>query len=101
MPKRKPQFRPLYLFEGVKEEPKKASNEVMLLAFESYRVRMTLIKGEPWWVAADVCRVLEVGNTTMAVERLDDDERATLNNTEGGGRAHTLNIINESGLYSL
>jgi prophage antirepressor-like protein len=54
--------------------------------------------GEPWWLAADVCDVLDLGNPTQALTRLDEDEKSTLISNEGGpGRR----IINESGLYSL
>lgn len=61
-------------------------------------VRSITIDGEPWFVAADVCAVLEVQNTTDALSRLDDDEKARLNLGLPGG---DTNIINESGLYSL
>ena len=39
--------------------------------------------GEVWFVAQDVCDALDVGNVSMAVNRLDDDE-CTLNTVEGG-----------------
>lgn len=61
--------------------------------------------GEPWFVAADVCSVLAIANPSDAVSRLDEDERMTLGSTEGHsgkrGGPQSLNIINESGLYSL
>ena len=38
-------------------------------------VRTTIIDGEPWFVAADVCRVLEISNPTMALNRLETDEK--------------------------
>lgn len=61
-------------------------------------------KGEPWWVAKDVCDVLELTNPTEAVRNLDDDERGTLRISEGtsseGGNPN-VNIISESGLYTL
>lgn len=61
--------------------------------------------GEPWFVAVDVCTALEIGNPTMALGRLDEDEKMTLNSTEGHsgsrGGAQVMNIINEPGLYSL
>lgn len=60
-------------------------------------VRVVEIDGEAWFVAADVCRVLEIQNTTQALERLDDDERSIFNI----GRQGNANIINESGLYAL
>ena len=53
--------------------------------------------GEPWFVAADVCRALEVQNITQALSRLDEDERSMLNI----GRQGNANIVNEPGLYSL
>ena len=69
------------------------------------QVRSTLIDGEPWFVAADVCRALEIDQVTNAVRKLDDDEkRSTLISIKGGkGAVSTkeVNIISESGLYSL
>lgn len=53
--------------------------------------------GEVWFVAADVCRALEVQNATQAIGRLDDDERAMFNI----GRRGEINIVNEPGLYAL
>ena len=61
-------------------------------------VRSVLIDGEPWFVAADVCRALEIQNTTDALGRLDDDEKARLNLGLSGG---DTNCVNESGLYAL
>ncbi|MEA1675252.1 BRO family protein [Nitrospirillum sp. BR 11163] len=60
-------------------------------------------EGEPWFVLADVCRVLEIANPSHAATRLDDDEKTTLANSEGraGSGAQAFTIINESGLYSL
>lgn len=57
--------------------------------------------GEPWFVAADVCRVLEIVNLSQALSELDDDERNTLRITEGNRGNPNLNIISEAGLYDL
>ena len=76
-------------------------SELSVFNFDSYTVRTVLGGvGEPWFVAADVCEALEVKDTSMAVSRLDDDEKGT--NTVGtpSGEQEML-IINESGLYSL
>lgn len=54
--------------------------------------------GEPWFVAADVCRVLEHTNVTVALDRLDDDEKAKFNLGLRGG---DTGCVNEPGLYSL
>ncbi|WP_417799063.1 Bro-N domain-containing protein, partial [Terasakiella pusilla] len=42
-------------------------------------IRVVTFGNDPWFVAADVCRVLELSNPTVAVSRLDDDERTKLN----------------------
>lgn len=52
---------------------------------------------KPWFVAADVCRALEMTDVTMSIKRLDDDERGKLNL----GRQGETNIVNEPGLYTL
>lgn len=68
-------------------------------------VRVMMIGNEPWFVAADVCRALDLSNPTIALSRLDDDEKMTLSSNEGHsgqrGGAQSLNVVNESGLYSL
>lgn len=53
--------------------------------------------GEPWFVAKDVCDALELSNVTVALQRLDDDERAKCNL----GRQGDTNVVNEAGLYTL
>lgn len=74
--------------------------ELIPFDFEEQAVRVVMRDGDPWFVAADVCRVLELGNTSQAVSRLDDDEKGiTTADTLGG--AQSLTIISESGLYAL
>lgn len=63
-------------------------------------IRVLMLGGEPWFVAADVCRVLGLDNTTMALKRLDQDEKG-LNSIETPGGSQEVNIISEPGLYSL
>ena len=77
-------------------------------------IRTILIKGEPWFIAADLCRVLDIANTSQAVSRLDEDERGIctvytpqVDDVRGMNIVHTpsgdqeMLIVNESGLYSL
>ena len=61
-------------------------------------VRTALINNEPWFVAADVCRALDIAPT--ATRRLDDDEKG-LRSTQTLGGMQEIVIINEPGLYSL
>ena len=62
------------------------------------QVRTVTKDGEPWFVAADVCRALEHSNVSMALDRLDDDEKAKFNLGLRGG---ATGCVNEPGLYTL
>ena len=71
-----------------------------LFDFEGCELRVVVVDGHPWWVAADVARVLEIGRTHDAVRRLDPYEtRTDTIRTSAGPRQATF--INESGLYAL
>lgn len=74
--------------------------------FDDHEVRTHFIKGQLWFVAADICRALDIGNAPMAVSRLDDDERMTISTIDshsdrGRGGAQSLNLINQFGVNSL
>ena len=74
--------------------------ELQLFNFGEAPVRIIDKTGNPWFVATDVCRVLEINNPRQATSRLDEDEKGVItNDTLGGGQEMT--IISESGLYSL
>lgn len=61
------------------------------------KVRTITENGEPLFIAADVCKALDIKNFTQAVSRLDTDERSMLNI----GRQGKTNVVNEYGLYNL
>lgn len=74
------------------------NNEIQRFEFEGAALRtLTDENGEPWFVAKDVCDILGHSNVSMALDRLDDDERSKFNL----GRQGETNIVNEAGLYSL
>ena len=64
-------------------------------------IRAMTIDGEPWFVAADVCKALEISNPTKATSRLDEDERNTLTLSEGNRGNPNVTVVNEPGLYGL
>ncbi|ALH46412.1 phage antirepressor [Paenibacillus larvae] len=75
-------------------------NQLQVFNFTGKDVRVIMKDGHPWWVAKDVCDVLEIRNSRDALGRLDDDEKGVvLTDTLGG--AQQLQVVNESGLYSL
>lgn len=56
--------------------------------------------GEPWFVAADACVALELGEVHVAMRRLDEDEKDRCSIPTPGG-AQEMSIVNEPGLYAL
>ena len=73
-------------------------NKLMIFENDAFgKVRTLNLNGEPWFVAVDVCSVLDLSNPTIAVSRLDEDERAKFNL----GRQGDATIVNEPGLYTL
>lgn len=62
------------------------------------QVRVVQRDGEPWFVAADVCKALETDRT--ATRRLDDDEKG-VHSTHTPGGHQDVTIVNEPGLYTL
>lgn len=74
------------------------STEIQRFDFKGASLRtLTDEAGEPWFVAKHVCDILGHSNVSMALDRLDDDERSKFNL----GRQGETNIVNEAGLYSL
>lgn len=69
-----------------------------VFSFESEsNIRAIIVDGEPWFVASDVIKALQLTNPTMSLKALDEDERSKFNL----GRQGNTNIISESGLYTL
>ncbi|NLI20886.1 MAG: phage repressor protein/antirepressor Ant [Clostridiales bacterium] len=64
------------------------------------RVRVVTRDGEPWFIASDVCRALEVGNNRQALSRLDEDEKGVILNDTPGGK-QSMAVVSEPGLYAL
>ena len=93
-------------------------NQLQIFNNEEFgTIRTLFINGEIWFVAADVCRALDIQNPRDAVSRLSEDEKkfidlngitSTVDNADGIANAvsggwikNEVNIINEPGLYRL
>ena len=76
------------------------SNLPQVFNYKNQQVRVIIVNGMPWWVAKDVCEVLDISNYRDAVSRLDEDERGSvLVDTLGGPQQ--MAAVNEPGLYGL
>lgn len=64
-------------------------------------VRTRVINNEPYFSLNDVCRILEIKNTSDAKSRLNKDGVGTTEVIDSLGRTQLANFINEPNLYKL
>ena len=74
------------------------TNSIQVFDYNAHEVRTVNKDGEVWFVAKDVCDILEMG--TEQIRRLDDDEKG-LHKTQTPGGIQEMSIISEPGLYDL
>ena len=79
-------------------------NGLQLFDYNGFQVRAVEQNGDFWFIAKDVCDVLELTNAREAIKSLDDDEKSSVRISDGtsklGGNPN-FNVINESGIYTL
>lgn len=69
--------------------------------FNGAQVRVVTIDGEPWFVLADLCTVLEIANVGNVAARLDSlsIRQADVQNARGQMRATV--VVSEAGMYEV
>jgi prophage antirepressor-like protein len=73
---------------------------IVKFEFEGRTLRTVQHNGETWFVARDVCDILEISNVGDALARLDPEDRGIASIDTPGGNQE-VSIVNESGLYDL
>ena len=74
--------------------------------YNNNSVRIVEKNGEPWFVAKDLCAILEIKNVGDALNRLDSDEKQELTGQQVIGLTDNpnitrLSVVSESGMYAL
>ena len=70
------------------------------VAFNEKNIRVVGTYTEPWFVAKDICQILEIKDVSMALNKIDEKYKGTkVIGTLGGNQ--DMRIVNESGLYRL
>ncbi len=64
------------------------------------RLTPVLINSEPYFVAVEVCKLLDLSNPTDRLKSLDDDEKL-IYPIDRAGQQRLVNLVNESGFYHL
>ncbi len=68
--------------------------------FEGQDVRLVGTWENPEWIAADLCKILEIGNPSEALSDFDEDEKGITTTDTLGGEQKML-TVKEQGLYQL
>lgn len=74
--------------------------ELNIFNYQDTPVRTVTVEGEPWFVLADLAKVLEIANTRNVAARLDDDMKGVHPMDTLGGRQN-VTIVSESGMYEV
>lgn len=78
-----------------------SQNQLQIYNFQNCAIRTIEKDGELWWVAKDVCSILDIKNNRDTLSKiLDEDEKGVANIYTPGGEQQ-MTIINEPGLYAL
>ena len=76
------------------------TSNIQPFTYEDHTVRVVTIDGEPWFVLADLCKVLDLAKPSRVAMRIADDMKgAHLMSTPGGGQEMT--IVSEAGMYEV
>ena len=71
-----------------------------IFSFDGKQIRTTGTSENPWFVAKDVCEILEIKDVSMALTKIYEKWKGTKVIGTLGGNQNT-SIINEAGLYKL
>ena len=70
-----------------------------IFTYQDRQIRTVAIDGEPWFVLADVCRVIDVDHIATVRKRLPDGVVSNHPISDSLGRTQQATIVNEAGLY--
>ena len=83
------------------KEKKVMSEAIQKFVFaNANEVRVVMRNNEPWFVAKDVCKALEITKVDSAIRNLDADEKGTHTVSTPGGN-QKMTIVSQAGLDSL
>ena len=75
--------------------------ELQIFQNSGFKIRGGLINNEPYFVLADVCKVLDIDNPSQLKTRLKEDGVTTNEVIDALGRKQQATVINEQNLYKV
>jgi anti-repressor protein len=76
-------------------------NKLQMFNYDGiHGVRTVAKNGQPYFVARDICEILEIGNVAMALDRLAPNMKG-INTIDTPGGKQEMSVITEAGVYKL
>ena len=69
--------------------------------YGTHDVRVLEVDGEPWFVLADLCKVLDLEQVSRVKARLDDGVTSITPISDSMGRTQQATIVSEAGMYEV
>lgn len=85
---------------SIKNEAGNSLPQAFIYNASNQQVRTVIVNGEPFFVAKDVCDILQLSDVCKTVSKLDDDEKL-IRKVFVSGQNRDVTLVNESGLYNL
>lgn len=82
-------------------------NNLAIFTYQDTEIRTLELSDVPYFVATDICDILDIRDISKALSRLEDDEKyilkdkTRLQELDAGTYVSQLALVNESGLYNL
>nr|DAS05830.1 MAG TPA: repressor domain protein [Caudoviricetes sp.] len=76
------------------------TSNIQPFTYEDHTVRVVTIDGEPWFVLADLCKVLDLSQPHRVAARLAGDMKGRTRMTTPGGDQE-MTIVSEAGMYEV
>lgn len=78
-----------------------SATDLIPFVYGEHPVRTLSIDGEPWFVLADLCAVLAIGNPSMVTQRLDGLNLSQAEVQNSRGQMRQTVIVSEAGMYEV
>lgn len=75
--------------------------DLQIFNYQDTAVRTVLVEGEPWFVLADLCRILDLEQVSRVKSRLEDGVTSSTPIQDSLGRTQNATIVSESGMYEV
>lgn len=75
--------------------------DLNIFTYEDTQIRTVVVEGEPWFVLADLCKVLDLPNVSMVAQRLDDLNISQADVQNSRGQMRKTVIVSEAGMYEV